>query len=211
MKKGIKSGLEIIQHDRDRDTVNDPKRVIYTSSYDRGLEHLLKIWGDVIKEVPDAELHIFYGWDLFVRFYKDNPERMAWKAKMDKMMEQTGITDHGRVSQPEILKEMEKCGIWAYPCHFGEISCISGMKSQISGCVPVVMNYAALETTVQHGIKVDGDIFDPETREAFKNELVSLLKDPKRQEEIRKPMVKWAREHFAWSKIAKGWSEEFKR
>lgn len=189
---------------------NDPKKVIYTSSYDRGLEHLLKIWPDVRKAVPEAELHVYYGWDLFVKFYGNNPERMAWKNKIDKMMEVDGIIHHGRVSQPEILKAMGQCGIWAYPTHFGEISCISAMKAQAMGCIPVVMNYAALQTTVQHGIKVEGDIFDPETREEYRNALISMLNDPKRQQEIRKPMMTWAREHFKWSHVAEQWSEEFK-
>ena len=134
--------------------MNDPKKVIYTSSYDRGLEHLLKIWPDVVKAVPEAELHVFYGWDLFARFYGDNPERMAWKKKIDDMMEHKGVTHHGRVSQPQIVKEMKKCGIWAYPTHFGEISCITAMKAQALGCIPIVINYAALETTVQFGVKI---------------------------------------------------------
>lgn len=102
---------------------NNPKWCIYTSSYDRGLEHLLKIWPEVVKEVPDAKLHVFYGWKLFEEFYRDNPERMAWKEKMDKMMEHMGITHHGRVPQPEIEKWYKKCGIFAYPSHFYEINC----------------------------------------------------------------------------------------
>ncbi len=99
---------------------------IYTSSYDRGLEHLLKVWADVKKAVPDAELHIFYGWELFEKFYRNNPASMAWKDKMDKLMQQDGVTDHGRVPQNELKKWTEKCGVWAYPTHFGEISCCSG-------------------------------------------------------------------------------------
>lgn len=97
--------------------------VIYTSSYDRGLEHLLKIWPDVKKEVKDAELHIFYGWELFERVYRDNPASMAWMERMNKMMEADGVVHHGRVSQTEMEKWIKKCGVWAYPTHFGEISC----------------------------------------------------------------------------------------
>src|SRR3990167_3844972 len=179
--------------------MNDPKKVIYTSSYDRGLEHLLNIWADVKKEVPEVELHVFYGWDLFVTFYRDNPERMSWKRRMDDLMKQEGITDHGRVSQPQILEEMKKCGLWAYPTHFGEINCISDMKAQAMGCVPIVVNYAALETTVRYGVKVNGDIYDKETKEEYKERLIALLKDPEKQKEIREPMIKWAKEHFAWS------------
>lgn len=46
---------------------------MYCSSYDRGLEHLLKMWPEVKKQVPEAELHVFYGWQLFEKFYHNNP------------------------------------------------------------------------------------------------------------------------------------------
>jgi len=190
--------------------MNAPNKVIWTSSYDRGLEHLLKMWPDVVKEVPNAKLNVFYGWQLFDKFFRDNPERMAWKEKMEEMMTHKGITHHGRVPQPQIIKEMKKCGIWAYPTHFGEISCITGMKAQALGCVPVVVEYAALETTVQHGIKIKGDIYDPKVSEKFKTELIDLLKDSERQDEIRKKMVPWARREFTWSKVAEQWDKEFK-
>jgi 2-polyprenyl-3-methyl-5-hydroxy-6-metoxy-1,4-benzoquinol methylase len=168
------------------------------------------MWPDVKKEVPEAELRIFYGWDIFARFYADNPERMAWKDKIDNLMRQPGVTHLGRISHEACVKEHESAGIWTYPTHFGEISCITAMRAQVYGSIPVVINYAALTETVQHGIRIDGDIYDPETREKYTRELVALLKDEKRQEEIREPMMKWAREKFAWSGVAKQWSDEFK-
>lgn len=190
--------------------MRNPQACIYTSSYDRGLEHLLKMWPEVKRAVPKAELHIFYGWQLFEKFYKDNPGSMAWKDKMDEMMEYDGITHHGRVPQPKIEKWYKKCGIWAYPTHFGEISCISAMKAQAYGAIPVVVDYAALQTTVQHGVKVEGDIYEKETQQEYQKELIKLLKDTDRQEKIRKPMMEWAKKEFSWSKIAKQWSNEFK-
>lgn len=187
------------------------KRVFYGSSYDRGLEHLLRMWPDVKKAVPEAELHIFYGWKLFKQFYANNPERMSWMAEMNKMMEYDGVFHHGRVAQYLALEAMKECGVWGYPTHFGEINCINAIKAQAVGCVPVVINYAALETTVQHGIKIDGDIYDPKVREKFKKELIAILKDPKRQEEIAKKSIPWAKKTFGWDVIAKQWSEDFKR
>ena len=186
------------------------KRVIYTSSYDRGLEHLLKIWPDVVSEVPDAELHIYYGWALFERFYANNPERMAWKDKMNKMMEHKGITHFGRVSQDEIMKRMQEAGIWAYPTHFYEISCITAMKAQIAGCVPVCTDYAALDTTVQYGVKISGDIYDPKVLETFKSELIAMLENPEKQESIREKMMTWAKNWFTWSRVAEQWDNLFK-
>ena len=193
----------------------NPHRVIWTSSYDRGLEHLLNIWPQVLEEVPDAELHIFYGWNLFESFYHNNPERMAWKAKVDKLMGQKGVFHHGRVGQLEVLRETYKSGVWAYPTHFGEISCITAMKCQAAGAIPVTTDYAALAETVRHGVKVglDNDpdaIRTVEKQKEFAQNLVKILKDEKVQEEIREKMMSDARNTFNWAKIATQWNDEFK-
>ena len=185
-------------------------RCIYTSSYDRGLQHLLEMWPDIKKEVPEAELHIFYGWQIFDQFYRDNPSSMSWKDKMMEMMKYDGVKEYGRIAQPDLVEEYKKSGIWAYPTHFGEINCISAIKAQAYGCEPVVVNYAALRETVQFGRKVEGDIYDKETKDAFKVQLIEALKNPM-PEEKRKEMMKWANEKYAWSVIAKSWSEEFKK
>lgn len=182
---------------------------IWSSSYDRGLTHLLDIWPDVKKAVPEAELHIFYGWMLFERFYKDNPERMQWMGEMNTKMKQPGITHHGRVIQSEMEKWYKKCGILSYPTDFYEINFIGGIKAQAFGCVPVVIDHAALKETIQYGVKIKGDIFDKETKEEYKQALIKALKDDKWQEEERKKMIPWARKKYSWDKIAKDWTKLF--
>jgi glycosyltransferase involved in cell wall biosynthesis len=191
----------------------DPHRVFYGSSYDRGLEHLLNVWPDVKKAVPDATLHVCYGWKLFESFYRNNPERMAWKAKMEELLKQDGVTDMGRVSQVEVLRESYRSGVWAYPSHFGEISCINAMKNQASGAIPVVCAYAALKETVQYGTKINvdnDDIYDPKIQEEFKEALIKALKDTEWQDETRHKMMPWAREHFSWLQVALQWDKELK-
>ncbi len=185
-------------------------KVIYTSSYDRGLQHLLEMWPDVKKAVPDAELHIYYGWQLFDKFYANNPSSMTWKNKMVEMMKYDGVTEHGRVPQPELEKIMKECGVWAYPVHFGEINCISAIKAQAFGCEPVVVNYAALKETVQFGRKVDGDIYDQETKDEFKKQLIDTLLNPLGEGERVKMQV-WATVTYKWETIAKQWSDEFRK
>lgn len=182
----------------------------YGSSYDRGLEHILKMWPAIREEVPDATLRIFYGWDLFFKGYKDNPERMAWMEKMNQLMTQDGITHLGRISHQAVQEEFEKSELWIYPTHFGEISCITAMKAQAYGAVPCVIDYAALKETVQFGVKVKGDIYDPETKELYKNSLIALLKDQEYQEKVRTEMIPWAKK-FAWKNVAREWDEEFRR
>ena len=134
---------------------------------------------------------------------------MAWKEQMVKLMQQPGITDHGRIPQPDLVKEYEKSGVFAYPAHFGEINCISAIKAQAYGCEPVVVSYAALKETVQFGRKVDGDIYDQETKEAYKKELIDALKNPM-EETKRKEMMKSIREKYGWEKLAQEWSTLFK-
>jgi len=189
--------------------MRNPHKIIYTSSYDRGLQHLLELWPKVKEAVPDAELHVFYGWQLFEKFYKDNASSMAWMKRMQEMMTQDGITDHGRVTQEELAEFTKTCGIWAYPTHFGEISCISAMKAQAYGCEPVIVNYAALKETVQFGRKVEGDIYDDETKEEFTKQLIDALKSPMSDDD-RQKMMDWANKEYSWLHVAGRWDAEFK-
>ncbi len=183
-------------------------KLFYGSSYDRGLEHLLGMWPMIKEAIPDSELHVAYGWDLFIAAYKDNPERLAWKARIDKQMTQPGITHHGRLSK-EKLKELQKeCGIWAYPTHFGETCCITALDTQANGCVPVVISYAALKETVQSGVKVDGDIYDPETKDTYLKALIDLLKDEERWKKEQLKGVRFAKQ-FSWENVAEKWEEVF--
>lgn len=188
----------------------NPKRVIHAQSPDRGLVYLLKMWPQVMAEVPDAELHVYYGWGVYDAIHKDNPARMRWKKQVMDMMKQDGVIYHGRVGHDELHQAYNQSGIWAYPTDFEEISCISAMKAQKLGAIPVVTDYAALQETVRNGYRLDVDITDKEGQEEYRKALIELLKDEKKQEELRKPMMEWAKDYFAWSNIAKTWSEHFK-
>jgi len=183
-----------------------PKRhkLGYFSSYDRGLEHLLNIWSDIKDTVPKATLDVCYGWYLFDKAYGNNPERQAWKEKMNKLMEQEGIKHHGRVGQGELRKIRKSCGIWAYPTHFTEINCITALECQNDGLVPVVIELAALKETVGSGIKIQGDIYMPEVKEEYKRKLIALMLDPKRWAEESKKAKEFAKS-YDWKIISKEW------
>ena len=182
---------------------------LWSSSYDRGIQYLLDMWPDIKKAVPEAELNITYGWNLFDSLLGDNPERMYWKQEMDKKMNQPGIKHLGRIGQEEMNTLLKETGLWVYPTEFQEISCISAMKAQIYGAIPVTMNYCALKETVNYGSKINGDIAETKVQEVFKKEWIAWLKDPERQKETRKVMMENSKKEFSWSGIAKEWIEEF--
>lgn len=180
----------------------------YFSSYDRGLHHLLRMWPKIKEKYPDATLYVCYGWGTFEQRYANNPERMAWKQSMDKLMEQDGITHYGRVGHGELDKITMECGIWAYPTDFDEINCITALNCQRLGCVPCVINKAALKETVGSGVKVEGDIFDPEVYEAYLEALLDLMGDEKRWKEEQVKGVEFVKD-YAWANIAKQWTKVF--
>lgn len=199
----------ITMFDLDPTIKRDPYRMMYSSSYDRGLAHLLVVWDKVKEQVPEANLHIFYGWNTYDAIAGDNPERKVWKAQMEEMMKKDGITHHGRVSHEELAKEYMKTGIFSYPCDFQEISCQNAMTAQLYGAVPVTTDYSALKETVQFGHKMDIDVTSQEGKDIYVTQLVSALKDLAWQEGQREPMMNWARKTFTWSEVAESWKKLF--
>lgn len=183
-------------------------KLIYASSPDRGLDILLTMWPDIKAKFPDAELHVAYGWKVFDMVAANNAERMAWKKDVMEAMNQSGITDHGRIGKEELRVLRQSCGIWAYPTYFTEINCITALEMQRDGVVPVTMTLAALKETVGSGIQIDGDIYDKETKEAYLEAILSLMGDDKRWEEESAKGRAFAKD-YDWSKIAKDWTPEF--
>lgn len=197
----------------------DPHKVFYGSSHVRGLAYLYEIWPEVKKAVPDATLDVYYGRGSYDAVHKGNPERMKWMDDMEaKAKELDGVIDHGKVSHKEINKAIFSSGVWAYPCPFPEVYCITAVKAQAGGAVPVSSNFAALDETVQYGVKLPmaelkegagvgegNEVF----LDDFKDELIAMLKDTDRQEKIRPEMMKWART-VSWENVAKQWNEDFK-
>ena len=181
-------------------------RMLYASSYDRGLQHLLIMWGEIKKELPDAKLEVCYGWDLYDRGYQGNKQAMEWKDMMVELMKQPGITHHGRVSKSKLDEITANCDLWVYPTHFQETNCITALRSQSLGCVPVTMDLAALQDTVFSGIKIDGDIED---KDLYLKELTALAKDPKRLAEEKVKAIEGAKA-YSWDKISTEWVKHFK-
>ncbi len=183
-------------------------KLIWASSYDRGLIWLLKLWPKIIEKYPDVTLDIYYGWNLFDKAFSNNHERMAWKKKMCELMTQKGITEYGRVGKEELNKATQEAGIWVYPTDFDEINCITALNCQKYGCVPCVINRAALQETVGSGVKVDGLIFDPEVKEKYLNELLNLMGNEKLWQEESKKGIEFTK-NYSWSKIASDWINIF--
>lgn len=188
----------------------DPYTIVYGSLYNRGLAELLTIWPKVKVAVPKAKLRIFYGWQTIEKLLPLEQFK-SFKGQMEKLMDQEGVTHLGRISHNEVAKEMLGAGVWAYPTNFNEVSCITAMKAQIGGAIPVVIPKAALHETVKYGVKISNGQNEGEILSNWADALIQVLKDTKGQEQFRKVMQKGIKDTFNYEKLAKSWVEIFER
>ena len=119
------NGVDVSRYERVAQTdVRADHRVIYTSSPDRGLHHLLRFWPRVRDAVPDAELHVYYD---IKRWLESNfeGEKNGYvlptldRAKYIAMVVQDpppGITFFGGVSQGSLAKAQIGASVLCYPC-----------------------------------------------------------------------------------------------
>lgn len=130
----ILNGLRIEQFRAYPDQCREPKRFVYCSCYTRGLEPLLKYtWPLLYHYHPDAELHVYYG----MEHVRDE----EWKKRMEMLLKQPGIYDHGRQSVNEIIHEKSIATFHLYyTCTMAEIDCISIRESLLRGCIPILAN-----------------------------------------------------------------------
>ena len=123
----------------------EPHKVVWTSSPDRGLVYLLKMWPDIIKAVPDATLHIFYGWkNIDMEIAGGNEELKRVKTEVMSLAVQPGLVWRGRVSQKDLAHELLTAQMWAYPCIWQEEFCINAVEAMAAGVFPVTTDMGAL-------------------------------------------------------------------
>ena len=188
---------------------NEPTRMVYASDPTRGLETVLNWWEYIKAAVPTAELDVFYGFHptLVAAAHGRDPYARNLAAqiqRIDEKRQQPGVNWLGFVGQDVLHAGMAKCGLWLYPTVFPEISCITGMKMQAHGVIPVTVNQFAMKETVRHGVKLDQRMDTLEAQRVWADEVIRLALNPW-DEAKRIDMALDARATFDWSKIADQW------
>lgn len=182
-----------------------PYRLIYASRYYRGLDSMLTYGWPLIKQaIPEAELHIYYG---FVKLELSDL-KAVWREKMLKLMQQPGIVEHGKVGQDQLILAKSQASIHYYACTYQEIDCISIRESAMVGCVPVTTDFAVFSEK-NYCVKVPGKPEAPATQAAVANKVIELLKNPQLLADYRQQFQLNVRLE-TWDNIAKVWAEKFK-
>ncbi len=106
------------------------KQCLYASSPDRGLETLERIWPSVVEKHPDAHLYVTYGGQI-----------------------NTPNTTCGVFTEGGMKDLFNTSDLWVHPASQGELYCMSGIKAQAAGAIPVYFPIMALAETVKVGAK----------------------------------------------------------
>jgi glycosyltransferase involved in cell wall biosynthesis len=194
-----------------RDIPKQENRFIYASSPDRGLDTLLEIWPLIMAAIPNAELHVFYGFDTWDRDLANSGDEQGkrYRDQIHAGLSQPGVFNHGRVGQLELAEEFLKSDIWFYPTRFTETYCITALEAQMAGTLCICTDLAGLSTTVaDRGVLLAGDPHSRDYIIAALRELFALTKDPERKESLTLKARRWAMEQ-TWRNRALQWHEVF--
>ena len=180
------------------------KRLAYSSTPYRGARYLPEIFREVRKKHPDAELHIFSGYDVYSagnRGYDERAEQ-EWRKLADVLREIPGCFVRGNMKQADLARELMKCSILAYPNTFAETSCITAMEAQAAGCVVVSSKLGALPETVgDAGVLIEGSPEKLSYIASFIESIDRLLSDDAEWKR-RSDLALAQRGECGWDKVA---------
>lgn len=179
----------------------EPYKLIYASNYIRGLDRMLEFgWPIIQKEIPEATLHIYYGWPREAK-----PE---WKDKMLQLMQLPGVINQGKLGRLELMQAKSTSIINYYGCTFQETDCNTVRESAFVGCIPVTTDYAGLKDK-DYCLKIPGNPYLKETQEALAWKIVELLKEPEQLASLRQDFMQLAQKE-TWDKVSQLWIDEIR-
>ncbi len=187
----------------------NPHRMIYSSSPDRGLQTAITSMVAIRERVPDAELHVFYGFKTWEASARANgaQDQIAIIALLRRLIEEGrhhGVHFHDRVDQARLAREFMSSGVWGYPTWFTETSCITAMEAQAAGLRIVTSPIAALPETVgPRGRMINGDWLSPEYKAAYVDAVVDAM--TRKDDSDRSEVADFAARNFGLDSLAVEW------
>ena len=196
----IPNGIKVDEFSKNWDNVErNPYRFCYVSYYTRGLEPILKgIWSIIKKMEPKAELHLYYGLQMF----QDEKLVTYYKQLIGSSI---GVVDHGRQNSEFIVREKYLSSFQLYISNTNsEIDCISIRESLVTGCIPLISDFGVFKE--REGIHFQL-IENESVLNSIGEQIVKILKEQQSQMEVLRKVFKKSSTILSWEDIAKKWLE----
>lgn len=191
-------------------------RVVYASSPDRGLHHLLACWPLIKEAAPHATLRIFYDIHGYTESIdrtlesqrRNSPVLAEWYRRTQEikqlLTELDGVEAIGTVSRNRIKEEMLAAEVLAYPCDpvtWTEGFSVATLEGCAAGAVPIITSADALGEIYGKYVPT---IFMPIKwkLDEYAFEVIELLNDQYRREACRNK-ARFVAETYAWPTLAK--------
>lgn len=180
-----------------------PYKIGYFSNYSKGLNVLLYIWPFVRRTYPRATLDIYYGRETFGGLSLPEMDQLLFRIKS---LESSGVTEKGKVGHLVLAEAMKDISIWAYPCIDIETFCITAIKAQASGCIPVTTRLGALNETISPLAPSIPMIANQDDVDTYKKLLCGALSRVEKEETENERMkyIDYAKQ-FTWDNCVKKW------
>ena len=180
----------------------NPYSCIYSSNYGRGLSVLLDVWPKIKERYPEATLDVYYGRNHWGLLNTEQEEKLYQQLQQ---LVSLGVTERGCVSHEELNRAYAEASFWTYPCMAPETFCITGLRAQLAGAVPVIINSSALKETIVGGYRC-------QCADRFCDLLLQAMGDVSTISiEQRSHLGDHVKERYTWKKIAQQWNVLFEK
>ncbi len=211
----VPNGINIERFKLDPPPQRNLHKVVYFSSPDRGLKPLLMMWRDIVQQVKDAELHIYYGWENIDKaIQRGDPKLAEQKAEIMKLLIQPNVVWHGRIGQKELAKELLSAQVWAYPSSWFEEYCIAADEAMAAGLyivtsdlgnLPHILGPVGVQVPVTRKMNQDSTKW----RRRFTGMVFNGMLNPNEQGLFRESGPARAAEH-SWEAAYGAWKAQIK-
>jgi glycosyltransferase involved in cell wall biosynthesis/SAM-dependent methyltransferase len=202
-----RNGIDLALFDRVHAEVlvRHPKRLLYTSRPERGLDVLLgEIMPKLLEADPTIELRL-------AGYANEVPHLAAFNAHCRRLADKLGgaVTWLGALTKEDLYREMAQARLLVYPTpspimpKFAEVSCITAMEAQAAGLPIVTNDVGALRETIAPG----AGFFAKDNNE-FADSVLDLLGAPLAWDAASSLCRQRARD-LSWDGVAADWTATF--
>lgn len=205
-----RNGIDLDRLDRaTRGAVRDPRKVLYASRPERGLQPLLEsIWPRLVSRRPDLRLYLC-GYEVARSDLA--PGLFEHYQHLERLIDASpNVVRLGSLPKNEYYRHLAEAVAMLYPCTFPEISCIAAIEAQACG-TPILTTdaFALAETVPTKEFRVVGrpgtDVYD----RAYVERALRILGEPEEALRRAEPARTLMRNRYTWRSIVSEWNRLF--